>query len=199
MEKARGEFVATLDADDYFLPARVSTLVKFLERDQADIVISDCYELDDNGHMTRFSEEHLRGGGHLAVEDYLRFIMPAPPMFLAKKSVLEKIDYYDEELKYLEDQDLFIRALQNGYKVSFLNEPLYVHRLRPDTLSDAKLNESLAWREAYKRHWRSRQFSSRQHRIIFAQILATTFRYYYFRYAPNLSWPKKMKILRKVF
>ena len=162
-------------------------------------MISDCYELDENDHMTRFSEEHLRGGGQLTIEDYLRFIMPAPPMFLARKSVLEKIQYYDEGLKYLEDQDLFIRALQYGYKVSFLNEPLYVHRLRPDTLSNAKLKESLAWRKAYKRHWRSGKFNLRQKRIILAQILATTFRYYYFRYAPNLSWPKKMKILRKVF
>jgi glycosyltransferase involved in cell wall biosynthesis len=199
IKKASGSLIATLDADDYFLPLRLSKMTDFLGRQQSDIVISDCFEVEEGGRMTKFSEEHMHGGNRLSVEDYLRYIMPAPPMFLAKKSTLEEIGYYDDGLKYLEDQDLFIRALQNGHKISFLNEPLYVHRLRPDTLSTAKVNESLAWRAAYRRHWRSRNFNARQQRIVLFQIIATTFRYYYFRYASNLSWPKKLKSLRKIF
>ena len=199
IQQSRGNLIATLDADDYFLPSRLSKMHNFMNRSGADIVISDCFELEDNGQKRRFSETHPRGSVNLSVEDYLRFIMPAPPMFLANRNAIEQLDYYDDELKYLEDQDLFIRALHNGQKISYLNEPLYVHRLRPETLSDAKVSESLAWREAYRRHRKSTNFNARQKRIVILQILATTFRYYYFRFAPNLSWPKKLKKLRRVF
>jgi glycosyltransferase involved in cell wall biosynthesis len=199
IRKARGSMIATLDADDYFLPSRLSSMLSFINREGADIAISDCFEVASDDRMVRFSATHSNKCGELTVDDYLRYIMPVPPMFLAKKSAIEQIGFYDEDLRYLEDQDLFIRALQDGLKISYLDEPLYVHRLRPDTLSTAKVEESLAWRDAYRRHRRSRKFNARQRRIVLLQLLATTFRYYYFRYAPNLSWPKKMKILRKVF
>lgn len=199
IRKARGSLIATLDADDYFLPARLTRMLSFLNREGADIAISDCFEMASDGRMVRFSAAHSNKSEELTVDDYLRYIMPAPPMFLAKKSAIDQIDLYDEDLRYLEDQDLFIRALQDGLKISYLDEPLYVHRLRQDTLSTAKVEESLAWRDAYRRHRRSRKLNPRQRRIVLLQLLATTFRYYYFRYASNLSWPKKMKILRKVF
>jgi len=199
IRKARGRLIATLDADDYFLPSRLSKMHSYINREGADIVISDCFEMVSDGRMERFSAAHPNNGETLTVDDYLRYIMPAPPMFLAKKSAIEQIGFYDEDLRYLEDQDLFIRALQDGQKISYLDEPLYVHSLRPDTLSTAKVEESLAWRDAYRRHRQSSKFNAKQRRIVLLQLLATTFRYYYFRYASNLSWPKKMKILRKIF
>jgi len=199
IRKARGSMIATLDADDYFLPSRLSTMLSFMNRERADIVISDCFEMGSDGQMARFSAAYPGKSEELTVDDYLRYIMPAPPMFLAKKSAMEQIGYYDEDLRYLEDQDLFIRALQDGQVIRYLDEPLYVHLLRPDTLSTAKVEESLAWRNAYRRHRRSPKLNARQRRIVLLQLLATTFRYYYFRYASNWSWPKKMKILRKVF
>jgi succinoglycan biosynthesis protein ExoO len=199
IRKARGSLIATLDADDYFLPSRLSRMLSFIKQERADIAISDCFEMASDGRMVRFSSAHSNTSEELTVDDYLRYIMPVPPMFLAKKSAIERIGFYDEDLRYLEDQDLFIRALQDGQKISYLDEPLYVHRLRQDTLSTAKVEESLAWRDAYRRHRRSRKLNARQRRIVLLQLFATTFRYYYFRYASNLSWPKKMKILRKVF
>lgn len=199
IRQARGSLIATLDADDYFLPSRLSRMLSCMNRAGADIVVSDCFEIASDGRTERFSAEYPRKTEELTVDDYLRYVMPAPPMFLAKRGAIEQIGLYNEGLRYLEDQDLFIRALQNGQKISYLNEPLYVHRLRPDTLSMAKVEESLAWRETYRRYRRSRKLTARQRRIVLLQFLAMTFRYYYFRYASHISWPRKMKILRRAF
>lgn len=126
VELCSGDYVATIDDDDYFIPENVAKLKKFIEENpDADVYHFPC-EL--TGEFT----------GLWGVEPNFNRLLEynqIPCGSWVKRSVLLKEKYEPEQP---EDWELWIRLYKNGYRFAYFPEPIYVHRMRKDSISAAK-------------------------------------------------------------
>ncbi len=109
-KSARGDYVAFLDADDIWESQFLSVLVQLLEKDPSTgLAHSDYREINELGKETSVIK---RGKSGNVLNDLLiwkHHVLPPPSGVLIKRSVLEHVGLFDEDLSNNADQDLYIR------------------------------------------------------------------------------------------
>lgn len=136
IREARGEFIALLDADDWWLPEKLARQIDLMQRrpelgfcsTRARIVAPDgtetgqweCPRLDGTLLRTLF----LRNGS----------IPGSGSGVLVRRALFDRVGLFDETLRSLEDIDLWMRlAAVAGY--GCIDEPLTVIVKQPDSMS----------------------------------------------------------------
>jgi len=130
---ATGEYIASLDADDEYLPDRLASLeTAALARPDLDILATDVLFETDGREAGRFNEQTAFPADRQrsAVLDRCFVAVPA-----IRRTRLLAIGGYDESLRTSEDWDILIRLVLAGAAVGLVDEPLYRYRLRPDSLT----------------------------------------------------------------
>ena len=142
MREARSPFIAFLDADDWFLPERLSATIEALEGSPEAAFVHGHYMVslpDGRVVATRPGPRSLLSG-RIARHIYTRRAALNCSTITFRRSCLDEIGYFDESLRSTEDKDLWIR-FADRWGVRFIERPLAVTRLRPDSLSmDADRN-----------------------------------------------------------
>jgi len=130
-----GEYIAWLSSDDEFLPGKLQLQLDFLERNPGiDLAYTDFYIIDTIGRVL----SSCRSAYYTEKKSFLyhmlaaNFINGATVMF--KRSCLEKVGYFDEELKYHADSNMWFRMLKY-YRFGHLPELLLRYRWHTKNLS----------------------------------------------------------------
>jgi glycosyltransferase involved in cell wall biosynthesis len=119
---ARGEFIAFLDSDDYWLPAKLSTQIAILERAGPRVACCLCNMAVLYGDGARTSTfaiadtvPEISVGLWLNPAEVLasRFVLFSQGA-LIRREVLARIGYFDENLKFYEDYELPLRLSLEG-------------------------------------------------------------------------------------
>lgn len=158
LKHCRGEFIARMDADDLSHPFRLEKQVSFLEsRPECALVGSSYYVIDEDGknvsHIGVLTESsQIKDGlknqnwfGHGSV--------------MMRKSALNKVGGYDEEFRYAQDYDLWLR-LSEHYNVANIKEPLYFWRSTAEAISRDKVREQKVFAELAKKYALTREHLS---------------------------------------
>lgn len=122
MKNAGGEFIALLDADDEWLPHKLERQLQILQ-DHPEI---DFLGTTRNGEYfdkvlwKKFGLITKIGPKFLLV----KFIFVVPTVIF-KSKILDEIGYFDENQKYAEEGNYFIR-ISNKYNCYLLNESLVI-------------------------------------------------------------------------
>jgi glycosyltransferase involved in cell wall biosynthesis len=127
LDAARGEYVTTLDVDDWYTPNSLQDRALFLDGNpQYDVVYGDGVFCDLNGNeLKRFSE--MRPGE--VVGDVFDILLSnaffgTGANVMVRKSALEKFDIrYDETIVWCQDYDLYLRLAEKcrfGYVDSIM-------------------------------------------------------------------------------
>ncbi len=134
---ASGDFVASLDSDDEFLPGRIEALEHAARaRPDLDLVATDVV-FEANGRSTgtfNAQASFPENGQRSAALD--RCFVAVPAM---RRSRLLAIGGFDESLRTSEDWDVLIRLVLAGASAGLVDEPLYRYRLRPDSVTADRL------------------------------------------------------------
>lgn len=105
---SRGAFVAFLDADDVWLPGKLTCQMPLFEgRPEVGVVYSDFEKMNDYGHPLPQEPTHMHRGwvsGPLLIENFVNF-----PTAVIRRAYLEQYGAFDENLGMGIDYDLWLR------------------------------------------------------------------------------------------
>ncbi|WP_252379816.1 glycosyltransferase family 2 protein [Desulfovulcanus ferrireducens] len=125
LKKARGDFLALLDSDDYWLPEKLSVQLKFML--EGGFHISQTQEIwIRRGKRVNPMSKHTQPGGWF-FEKSLHLCLISPSCVLFSRKVVEEVGFFDERLTACEDYDLWLRT-QLKFPVALVPYPLVIRR-----------------------------------------------------------------------
>ena len=138
LAKASGDILCYLNSDDALAPGALEFSAKYFENNEVvDLVYGNCILIDTKGRVikTRKSEEF-----NLNRLLYLGYSYIQQPSTFFRKSVVEDIGYFNENLKYVMDYDYWIRAAKNGKLLKYVDRDLSLMRIHKEakTFADNK-------------------------------------------------------------
>ncbi|MEL6605630.1 MAG: glycosyltransferase, partial [Cyanobacteria bacterium J06614_10] len=159
-ERARGEFVGWVDADDLLAPTALAETTAFLrEHERYGMVYTSYIDIDEAGNELGLGRRcQIPYSAQRMLVDLLTFHFR-----LVRRSVYEAVGGVNPEIVCAEDYDLFLR-ISEICEIYHLQKPLYFYRCNSQGLSHVRshmqrsssaraVNLALARRGMSKTHW----------------------------------------------
>lgn len=108
---ARGDLVAFLDDDDVWLPTKLERQVTLLQREPGvGMVYTNARFLDEDGNHSEpmFDRDRLSQGN--VFDDLIAHCFIHPSTVVMRRSIGERVGWFEESLECIEDYDLWLRV-----------------------------------------------------------------------------------------
>jgi GT2 family glycosyltransferase len=170
--RARGRYVALLDADDVWLPDYLKEQLKALTANpRLDLIYADAL---------------LFGAGSIAEQTFMQTCPSRGPVTLdallgqqcavitacvvVRREALFQAGLFDENYYRSEDFDLWVRLAHGGARMTYQRQVLARHRLRADSLAGDQRRMHECAMEVYANLARKLTLTPHQHKLIEVQI-----------------------------
>jgi glycosyltransferase involved in cell wall biosynthesis len=108
ISKSQGEYIALLDSDNYWLRDKLEKQIEFLRnKEDCDVLFSEVFLVNEHGNvLTKMYSQRFSGYilGRLLQANFV-----TNNTVLVKKRCFEEMGGFDEDLRYAEDYDLWLR------------------------------------------------------------------------------------------
>ena len=114
LQKAKGHFIARMDADDFSLPNRFQKQVNFLLKHPGVVVVGgQCLTIDKDSHVTG---EKIFPTSHIGINDLMYTANPIqhPSIMINRDLLPSDFAWYNPRLTPAEDLDLYFRLGKFG-------------------------------------------------------------------------------------
>jgi len=120
IQKSKGEYLARQDSDDKSLKERFTVQIRYLTERNYDLCFSRAKIKDAKSIIPGLS---YYIPNNIAIRYKNPFIHGS---LMMKRSVLENLNYYDENFYYAQDYKLFSDAVISNFRIKYLRTPLYI-------------------------------------------------------------------------
>ena len=161
IKKAKGDWIALLDSDDWYVPERLESLLKVTLEQDADLVADDLFLIGEQDKLpwSTLLQENQQGKYYVDLIDAVRFVMTDRPSLMSsqqtwslgyvkplmkRRFLLEHNIEYNESIDVGEDFVLYLECLINKARFLLVSRPYYYYRTRDLSLSTRKPTEYLA-------------------------------------------------------
>ncbi|MFC5772970.1 glycosyltransferase [Ectobacillus antri] len=128
IQQASGSYFAWLSSDDIFIKDKIDTQLTFMKDHHAHLSYTNYDLIDGNGHV--FQKDAALYFTHKL--DFLKHLQHANNIngctIMMKNEVFQTLGLFNENLKYTQDYDFWLRAVQH-YELHYLNESLTQYRV----------------------------------------------------------------------
>lgn len=139
VKHTQSQFICFLDQDDCFLEDHIEVLLAAVDRDDHLFgwVYGDACRKDDTGQIIQSSSvKEATKHPKLSIEDMIAsdmFVLPSAS--LISRLAFETVGGFDPQFTGYEDDDLFLRIFEAGFTNQFLDRPVTVWYLNPNSTS----------------------------------------------------------------
>lgn len=135
IERARGDFVAFLDADDLWYPKKLEKQIKaFVENPDLMMVFTENLYFDKIAiRSSPFSKKKRLMEGDIVKNIFLHSYVVTSTVMI-RKSVFNTVGYFEESLNVAEDDNLWLRIALKC-KIDLIDESLVCYRITENSLS----------------------------------------------------------------
>jgi glycosyltransferase involved in cell wall biosynthesis len=123
IRRARGRWVAWLNADEFYVPGGLGALVEAGDHTGTDVVYGDTLFSDGDGRLTRLLPQHAFSP--FVLRSYGCFISTVS--CIVRRSALGP-DPIDASMRRMMDWDLYLRLLEEGASFQYVPVPVGVFR-----------------------------------------------------------------------
>ncbi len=128
LSRARGTYIQLLDADDVLAPEKLERQVAFMEANpDISVVYSDFIHFDQAPDLSKPGEyapsEKISGNGDTVIARLLKGNIFRPVTVLFRATVLSTTGLFREQLRYVEDLDLWFRIAAAGNGFHYMDDP----------------------------------------------------------------------------
>jgi glycosyltransferase involved in cell wall biosynthesis len=171
IQASTAEFLALLDADDQWLPCRLSESLKALvERPQAGLAYGLVTHIDPEGRLGETFEGNRRNAqGHIAPYIYMRKVELPCPTVTFRRRCIDEVGMFDEAMRATEDRDLWLRIALR-YEVAFVPKVLAYYRVSPNSMSADSQRMLKAQLLFIRKHYGSEGCGLRSRQIALARV-----------------------------
>jgi glycosyltransferase involved in cell wall biosynthesis len=139
LERARGAYLARMDADDTCRPARLATQVALLDREpRLALVGTEWYFVTPSGRVHERLKPAAPGAPRWIPESWQSLFDGTrrfnDPSVVARTEAVRAVGGYRTYQRSVQDLDLWFRLVEAGGGAASWLEPLYGRRLNPESL-----------------------------------------------------------------
>lgn len=143
---ASGEYLQFVDADDWLVKDATETLVKTMQADNCDLVITDFYRIV--GHKI-YAKGHIPEENILTRKEFAEYMMKAPAnfyygvmwnKFYRKSIVIDNNIKCSRDLNWCEDFLFNLEYLQYVKNVNVIRKPIYYYVKTKGSLVSTQIN-----------------------------------------------------------
>ncbi len=152
LRQAKGRYIGRMDADDISLKERLNKQVNFLDSHPEIVILGSWVILiDEKGNKLRIKKTPTN-----YKEIYQKAIKENSfihPTLMFRRSVLEKVGFYDKDFLYAQDYELVLRILEK-HQGANIAQPLLLYRVgSKESISVKKLKNQEFF--ALKARWKA--------------------------------------------
>lgn len=130
IKNAQGDYVAFLDADDFWEPSKLAKQVQRLDqKPEVGLVHTWITFANSDGSLGDLVVK-TTGEGHIWDQVIIYNPLKCGSTAMVRLQCFEELGYFDQSLKYSEDWDMWIR-IACRYAFSVIHEPLTHYRIHP--------------------------------------------------------------------
>lgn len=132
---SKSPFVAFLDADDEWLPAKLERQIALLKQDSTlGLACSGCAMNENGGERRAGFVQHILPLSGRLFQELVRNCFIFTPTVVVRRRCLEEVGLFDESLAVCEDFNLWLRIAAR-WRIAFVPEVLAITHQRPESLS----------------------------------------------------------------
>ena len=124
IERARHPWIAFLDSDDYWLPHKLEKQMEYVKNNPHYKICHSDEIWIKNGVRINPGKKHKKYEGWFFIPS-LHICLISPSTVIVHRELFERVDKFDESMKYVEDYDLWLR-ITSRYPVGYVEEQLVV-------------------------------------------------------------------------
>lgn len=143
LQKARGEYIARMDAGDTSELERFAKQVEFLDKNLDHVLIGSwAYLFNENSEKVGVMDNETDS---ISIKKALIRHNPiVHSSIMVRKDILEKAGFYNETWQYAQDYELYFRLMKFG-NLANLPEHLVSYRLSPNSITRKKNNKQISF------------------------------------------------------
>lgn len=138
-----GKWIAFIDADDLWLPAKLELQYQCIKKNEAvDVVFSDGYTKYQNKKIRYYYHYEVAKGFFQGKDLYKKMLFGnyIPNLsVVVKSSWIRRVGMQDENLSGVEDHDYWLKLCRAGANFFGMKERLFVYRIHEDNFSSDQL------------------------------------------------------------
>lgn len=134
IELSKGELIAFLDADDYWLPGKLARQLSFLRAHPVVDLCHGAFLIASEGQETGRLRRYWQHSGFLpSLLELLRNCWVNTSTVIVRRSVFSQIGMFDTSFRTSEDWNMWLRIILSGRRIFYLYEPLALSRQHRDS------------------------------------------------------------------
>lgn len=144
IDKAKGEFIAFVDSDDYIDLAMLEKMYELAERDESEIVLCDLVKVNENGKEFRDLPQSPQLPEKIILSD--DFTIFGEMSCFACNKIFKKALFENHRFRngiHFEDIELIPKLVLDSSIISKINEPFYKYFERQNSISKTHTEKGL--------------------------------------------------------